>query len=128
MQFTTRSSSPVRARTHCVIVTVSGDKLSASARELDKASKRSLSRVLKRGDITGKAGETLTLHDMPGIAAQRVLLLGLGNPDKLDAGKLGKVLSALAGALGRTQAKSALVCLDDIAPAGESSSWTYSRR
>lgn len=127
MQFTTRSSNPVRARTHCLIVTVNGDKLSPTARELDKVSKRSLSRVLKRGDISGKAGETLTLHDVPGVAAQRVLLLGLGNPDKLDAGKLGKVLSALATALGRTQAKSALVCLDNVAPVGETSAWTYSR-
>ena len=64
MQFIIRSSNPVRARTHCLIVTVNGDKLGPSARVLDKASKRALSRVLKRGDIQGKAGETLMLHDL----------------------------------------------------------------
>ena len=127
MQFITRSSNPVRARTHCLIVTVNGDKLGPSARVLDKASKRALSRVLKRGDIQGKAGETLMLHDVPGIAAQRVMLLGLGTRDKLDAGKLNKTLSALATTLGRSQAKSALICLDDLAPTDESSAWTYTQ-
>lgn len=125
MQFSTRSGNPVRARTHCLVLTVLGDSLGATAREVDKASKRALSRVLKRGDIEGKAGQTLILHDVPGVAAQRVMLLGLGDPKKLDAAKLGTALRALASALGRTRAKSALVCLDGVAPPGEDAEWSH---
>ncbi len=125
MQFNTRSGNPLRARTHCLVVTVLGGALGPTTRAVDKAAKRALSRVLKRGDIQGKAGQTLVLHDVPGVAAQRVMLLGLGEPEKLDAAKLGTALRALAAALGRTQAKSVVVCLDGVAPHGEDAGWSY---
>lgn len=44
----------------------------------DHASAGLLSRLLKKGEINGKRGTHTLLHEMPGVAAQRVLFIGLG--------------------------------------------------
>jgi leucyl aminopeptidase len=53
-------------------------KLSEAATTLDKTSKGYIRRVIDRGDMAGAIGSSLMLHDVPGIASTRVLLLGLG--------------------------------------------------
>src|SRR5215510_5618928 len=45
---------------------------------IDKASKRKLSSVITQGDLDKKAGSTVLLHGLPGIEADRVLLVSLG--------------------------------------------------
>jgi leucyl aminopeptidase len=52
--------------------------LSAAAQTLDRESKGAVREVLRRGDMEGKLGSTLLLYRVPGIAAERVLLVGLG--------------------------------------------------
>ena len=51
-------------------------KLSQAAKALDGAGE--ITAALKSGDITGKSGTTLLLRDLKGAAAERVLLVGLG--------------------------------------------------
>ncbi|HTU64776.1 MAG TPA: leucyl aminopeptidase [Steroidobacteraceae bacterium] len=63
----------------CLAVGVHEDGvLSAEARVLDGRSREKLSRALKRGDFSAKPGETWLVTDVEGIAAERVLLVGLG--------------------------------------------------
>src|SRR5262245_46597050 len=45
-----------------------------NARRLDTRSKGRLSAAIKAGDLERPAGSTLLLHDVPGVAAKRVLL------------------------------------------------------
>jgi leucyl aminopeptidase len=45
---------------------------------LDKASDGYISDIVRRGDMEGKAGSTLLLHNVPGTLCDRVLLVGLG--------------------------------------------------
>jgi hypothetical protein len=52
--------------------------MSEAAAIIDKATKGYLRRVIERGDMNGSIGSTLLLHDVPGVACTRVLLLGLG--------------------------------------------------
>jgi hypothetical protein len=61
-----------------VVGVYEGRKLSASALELDAASGHALRDVLGRGDLDGKLGATLLLQRIPKVAAERVLLVGLG--------------------------------------------------
>jgi len=82
MQITMRAGSPERARVGTVAVGAFADgTLAAPAQAIDRASKKRLSAVLKRGDLDAKAGATLLLHDVPGVMADRVLLVGLGVRD-----------------------------------------------
>ena len=79
MEFSIKSGSPEKQRTACVVVGVyDSRKLSLPAELLDKAAQGFLAELLRRGDMEGKAGNTLLLHKVPGIEADRVLLVGLG--------------------------------------------------
>ena len=79
MEFSIKSGSPEKQRSACVVVGVyESRKLSVPAEIIDNASHQFLSDIIRRGDMEGKAGTTLLLHNVPGTLADRVLLVGLG--------------------------------------------------
>jgi leucyl aminopeptidase len=79
MEFSIKSGSPEKQRSACVVVGVyEPRKLSVPAEIIDNASHQFLSDIIRRGDMEGKAGSTLLLHNVPGTLADRVLLVGLG--------------------------------------------------
>ncbi len=79
MQFETWTKGLADLAIDCVAVGVHDDgELSADARVLDLRCREKISRLLKRGDFSGKTGETWLLTDLEGIRAERVLLVGLG--------------------------------------------------
>ncbi|RLJ63625.1 leucyl aminopeptidase [Sulfurisoma sediminicola] len=79
MEFSIKSGSPEKQRSACVVVGVfEPRKLSIPAELIDNAARQHLSDLLRRGDMEGKAGSTLLLHNVPGTEADRVLLVGLG--------------------------------------------------
>ena len=82
MEVSIKLGSARTLKTACIAVAVfAGKRLSPTAQSLDKASRGTLSRVIKRGDISGNQGEALMLPDVSGIAAERVLLVGCGKQD-----------------------------------------------
>ncbi|MCF8198508.1 MAG: leucyl aminopeptidase [Sulfuritalea sp.] len=79
MEFSIKSGSPEKQRSACVVVGVfEARKLSAAAEIIDHAADQFLSDILRRGDMEGKAGTSLLLHGVPGVEADRILLVGLG--------------------------------------------------
>ena len=79
MEFSIKSGSPEKQRSACVVVGVfEPRKLSVPAEVIDSAARGHLSDLLRRGDMEGKAGSTLLLHNVPGTEADRILLVGLG--------------------------------------------------
>ncbi|MBI0327572.1 leucyl aminopeptidase [Burkholderia plantarii] len=69
-------------KSDCVVIGVfESQTLSGAALDTDEATKGLLSRIIKAGDMDGKAGKTLFLHEVSGIGASRVLLVGLGKQD-----------------------------------------------
>ena len=79
MEFTIKSGSPEKQRSACVVVGVFDNrKLSLSAELIDRASNGYVSEIIRRGDMEGKLGATLLLHNVRGTLADRVLLIGLG--------------------------------------------------
>ena len=79
MEFTIKSGSPEKQRSACVVVGVFDNrKLSLSAELVDRASNGYISEIIRRGDMEGKLGATLLLHNVRGTLADRVLLIGLG--------------------------------------------------
>jgi leucyl aminopeptidase len=90
-------------------------------RTLDKASAGQLATLLKAGDLSGKVGKSLLLHQVPGIKAPRVLVVGTGST-KLSDTQYRKVIRTVASALDDKNLKSALLCLDDL-PSARDSAW-----
>jgi leucyl aminopeptidase len=123
VEFSIKQGSPEQPKSGCVVVGVFEDgKLSRAAQALDKAAKHALSELVARGDMNGKAASTLLLHKLPGIAADRVLLAGLGKPSDLTPKIVLEILRAIYRALHNTPAKDALLyCLDD--GAGPNAEW-----
>src|SRR5258708_21869186 len=79
MEFTIKSGSPEKQRSACVVVGVFDNrKPSLSAELIDRASEEYVSEIIRRGDMEGKLGSTLLLHNVRGTLADRVLLIGLG--------------------------------------------------
>ncbi len=79
MEFTIKSGSPEKQRSACVVVGVFDNrKPSLSADLIDRASGGYISEIIRRGDMEGKLGSTLLLHNVRGTLADRVLLVGLG--------------------------------------------------
>ena len=64
--------------------------------ELDKAASGAISRVAAAGELTGKKFETTLLHFVPGIAAQRLLLIGAGKHEKFGNPELRRLASVAA--------------------------------
>ncbi len=67
--------------------------------ELDSRLGGLLTRLREQGDVTGKAKEQTPLYQTTGIAAKRLLLLGLGPRDKADFAALMSASSAAARTL-----------------------------
>ena len=79
MQFYATGASAARQRSACAIVGIhERAEMTGPARELDRASGGAISRVLRRGDFSGKAGEVLPIMGNLRGPAERVLLVGLG--------------------------------------------------
>ncbi|GAC1318622.1 MAG: leucyl aminopeptidase [Collimonas sp.] len=87
----------------CITVGIyENKKLSPQAQALDKTGE--ITAALKSGDISGKPGSTLLLRKVAGVAAERVLLIGLGTDGELSdkvmsmaALCVARVLSTLGG-------------------------------
>ncbi len=97
MEYHLKSGDPSSQRTACLVLGVyTKRRLSQPAAAVDKASKGHLSQILKKGDMDGETGQSLMLYHVPGIQAERVLLLGLGAEKELT---LKIYLTAWAGAI-----------------------------
>jgi leucyl aminopeptidase len=72
------SASPHQTKTPAIAVGVFTDGvLSVAADAIDRASSGAIRAVIK-AEFTGRAGSTLVLRNLDGVAAPRIVLVGLG--------------------------------------------------
>jgi leucyl aminopeptidase len=109
MEFSTKTGTPDRIKTGCVVVGVYADrKLTHAANVIDAASDGALAAAAKRGDLPIKRGAVLMLTGVAGLAAERVLIVALGKQDELNAKGLSEAVRGAVTALDATAAGSAL--------------------
>ncbi|MFQ5487587.1 MAG: leucyl aminopeptidase [Gammaproteobacteria bacterium] len=124
MEFSAKSTVIGKQSTPCVVVGVfEGQQLGPAARQLDKLSRGYLRNILKRGDIKGKTGQTLLLHDVPWTKCQRVLLVGCGKRKALDERSYRKILHKTATTLDGLGLKEAVCHLLEVELKGRDLSW-----
>ncbi len=112
MEFSIKTTLPEKQKTGCVVVGVfESRKLTDLAKSLDECSNGYLSDILKQGDMEGKAGSTLLLHHVPGVLAERVLLVGLGKASEFSEKAYLDAIHAALEAVRKTGAKDAYFCL-----------------
>ena len=115
IDFKIKSGNPEKQQSPCLVLAVFEDQgMSPSTRIIDKSSKGLISRLIKRGDITGECGEAILLPEIAGIPAQRVLLLGCGKEKEFDSGKLQKVTAILIQQLRSKKINEAMLFLVEL--------------
>jgi len=86
-------------------------RLPARFEALDRALGGGLSAVLRSGDFLGKSGETSAIYPDGAVPAKRVLLVGLGAEDDIDAEALRRAAGTAAGAAASRRAKTVAVAV-----------------
>ena len=125
MQFSIRALSSEKAKTGCLVLAVfAGGNLARAAQAADKAAAGALRRVLAQGDLAGKAGSTLLLHKVPGLAAERVLLVSLGERKEFGVPHFREAVRGAATALKGLGARDAIFPVADFAVGGRGLPWT----
>ncbi|HEX5840999.1 MAG TPA: leucyl aminopeptidase [Pseudomonas sp.] len=115
MEFIVKSARPETLKTATLVIPVGeGRGLGATAQAVDEACAGAISALLKRGDLAGKLGQTLLAHSLPGLKAERVLLVGIGKDSELSDRQLRKVLSAAYTVLKGLGGSDAVLALQDI--------------
>ena len=124
MEFSTKSGSPEKQRSACVVLGVfEPRRLTLAAQLLDKAAAGHISEILRRGDMTGKAGSTLLLHNVPGTLCERVLLAGLGKEREFHEREYGSAIRLAVKTLGDTGAVDASIFLTELAVRRHGVAW-----
>ena len=124
MEFSIKAAQPGRSKTGCAVVGVfETTKLSSPAMRLNEAANGYIATLLRRGDMSGKTGSTLLLHEVPGVAAERVLLVGLGKEADFSARQYREAIAAAVRAVNGTGARDAEIHLTATKVNGHDAAW-----
>ncbi|SEH04822.1 leucyl aminopeptidase [Candidatus Venteria ishoeyi] len=124
MEYSITSGHPEKQRSACVIVGVyESRRLSEAAKQLDDASDKYLSSILHRGDLEGKLGQTLLLHNVPGTLADRVLLVGCGRKQELGERQYKTMIQKMVLALKEMGGTEVVCYLSELLPKGRDVYW-----
>lgn len=113
-----------KLKTPCLVVAVfEGPEFSAAAAAVDAASKGLLSRLIKRGDITGNTGQVTTLLEVEGITADRLIVVGCGRQSEFAERQYRRALQEAMVRVQATGAREAAFAFMDVEVAGRSVYW-----
>jgi len=129
MEFSTKAldwakAGALAAKSDCLVIGLfESQTLAGAAKALDVATKGLVARLVKLGDFEGKRGTSLLLHEVAGVGAARVLLVGLGKEaDFTDRAYAEAVRTALR-ALASTKATSVTWTLTEHAARDKDTAW-----
>lgn len=99
----------------CIIIGIyENGEFSKSFNEIDAATNGYLNSLVKSGEITGKLGQTLFLHDLQGVAAKRVLIVGCGKKGKLTERQYKQLIQSVFNTLKETNVREVVSYLTEI--------------
>jgi leucyl aminopeptidase len=122
VEFSIKAHSPESAKTACIVIGVhSGQELTPAAKRVDQASRGALKKAL--GDLASKTGSTLLLRALPGVAAERVLAVALGERKEFSENAFRDAVRGASQALKDLDAAEASLFLVDSKVNGRPVSW-----
>jgi leucyl aminopeptidase len=112
MDYFTSTSAASRRAVDCVIVGVyENGKLGVGARDIDESTNGAVARNIKSRDISGTLGQCTVLHDLSGVRAARVAVVGLGKAGSFGAAQFRRALTAAMQTISRTKSQLVFNCL-----------------
>jgi len=126
VEFSITALSPESAKTGCVVLGVyagadGASELTAPARRVDQSSRGALKAAL--GDLAPRSGATLLLRSLPGVAAERVLVVALGDKAEFGEAAYRDAVRAAGAALRDLGARDAALFLVDLKVGERHVSW-----
>lgn len=108
--------TPKSHKTDCHVIGVyEGGKLTSAAVQIDELTGGYINKIVKRGDITGKANQVLMLHDVTGINAARIMLIGCGKQQDISDKQFHVLIQTMVNNLKNFGIKDATAYLTDLA-------------
>jgi leucyl aminopeptidase len=124
MDYSIETSPLEKLQSDCLIVGVyQNQELSASASRLNEHSQGLVAKVLARGDINGKLGDSVLLNGIADSTIERILLVGLGEQKPLTGKAFIKALATAAMSLKKTNIKAIACSLAEIDTDGFGWQW-----
>jgi len=124
MEFSTKFAAPEKQQVACVAAGVfESRKLSGAADTLDKAAHGQIRELLRSGDMDGKIGTTRLLYRVRGVAAERVLLVGLGREKEFGEKEYRDCARAALAAVQETGARDASLYFAELEVPGRDAAW-----
>jgi leucyl aminopeptidase len=124
MEYSVKSGDPEKQRSACVVIGLfDGRKLTPSGKRLDEAAQGALAALLRRGDIDGKAGQTLLLHNPANLLCERLLIVGCGKEKEFHEGRYRDACTQMARTLAGIGASEAVVYLTELEVKGRDIAW-----
>jgi len=115
MDISIKSGLSEKQKSACIILGIFEQrKLSPAAENMDKACNGQLTKILKSGDMDGKAEQVLLLHHLQGSACDRILLVGCGKPKEFTDKAYRKALKAASTTLLKSGARDAINFLTEL--------------
>ena len=124
MEFSIKSGSPEKQRSACVVVGVyEPRKLSLAGEMIDRVSNGYLSDIIRRGDMEGKTGTSLLLHNVPNTLCDRVLLVGLGKEREFRENEYRRAIKTAIKTLNDTGSMEAVIYITELNVRRRSVEW-----
>ncbi len=113
-----------KQQTDCVIIGVYENKqLSPAAELVDEICQGIIVKLIERGDIKAKNAETVLLNYIPDSPIERILIVGLGEKDKLTAKLFRKALKSAITEIKSLSIKSVNCALNDCDVKNQDKQW-----
>ena len=115
MKLSLNDSAANAIKTECVVIGLSRDgDMGPSASAINQASEGMLGRLVESGDVATGLGKVTLLQSLPGVAAQRVIVVGFGKAEELDSARYDRACLAMGSALGKAPFTEAHVCVHEL--------------
>jgi len=124
MEFIVKSGTPEKQRSGCIVVGVfETRKLSSVAHQIDDVSGGAISAHLRRGDLEGKPGQTLLLHNIPNLPSERLLLVGCGKEKEFNENRYRETTARVVTVLKDTGATEVTTYITELDVRGRDIAW-----
>ena len=124
LHFSSTTDAPESATSALVVVGLYEDQgLSAAAARIDQHSGGAITRLAESGDASGKLGSSTLLFGLANVAAPRVLVVGLGERNKLDDAAYHRAVNEARSVLKSLPIETATSYLTGIDVPGRDTAW-----
>ena len=123
MNFSISDQNVIEIETDCLVVGYLAGSQQPGITAINEATGGLVDRLKQAGDLPSDSGKTLMLHAIDGIAAQRLLIIGMGKAEKLDGNGYVKAIRQGGKALRNSRARRAHCLLAEIPVPGRELAW-----